>query len=538
MNQTKRTIYTAVFLLLFYVTGGFIDILPVSRIFLLRDISSIYYLALSPVAILYFYRAVTDERIRKYIVVIGSLAALWLVIRIEKYVVFQENITAVRYLWYAYYIPLLMIPQLSFSMALMVDKPNSKRSVFSIISGIVSILFIGVVLTNDLHQLVFQFHNGLRNVDDYSHGTMYFAVFSWTFILMISAVIILLRKCSITANKKLAVVPLVYVTIYFVWIVLISFDKRPIILGAHFGEFPETISFLIDGLIMLCISTGLIPSNISYDKLISTTGFSVQIADNDYKVVYRSPSAIDMTEAQMSKRQFMLDPNTKVIRKNVSGGYAYWQVDISELNQINDELEDVKQTLSEEEEVIRLDNELKEKQAKIDEKSKVYDEIAVRVYNQSIKIEQLSKAAKEKPELFEQNMTRVCVYAAYIKRIANLILLASENERISKVELLLSVSESARHLRKLGVASDVFARFEDDYMLAEEAVLLYETFQYLLEKAGEKLQAISVIIGDDEMKITLEGAVLDLPDSGRGTVEIEDDSSFVTLAMGKERDVL
>lgn len=92
----------------------------------------------------------------------------------------------------------------------------------------------------------------------------------------------------------------------------------------------------------------------------------------------------------------------------------------------------MKQALSEEKELIRIDNELKEKQAKINEKSKVYDEIAVKVYKQSLEIEKLSKEAKEKPELFEQNMAKICVYAAYIKRLANLILLAADNDKIKK----------------------------------------------------------------------------------------------------------
>lgn len=534
MNQTKRTIYTAALLLLLYVVGCILDILPIANVFLLRDSASIYYIVLSLVAILYFYRAFMDECIRRYIVEIGSLVTIWLVIRIEKYVVFEESITVVRYLWYAYYIPLLMIPQLAFSMALMVNKTNAKKSVLHKIFGAVSVILIAVVMTNDLHQWVFHFHNGLRNVDDYSHGTMYFAVFAWTFLLMILAVIILLRKCSVTANKRLVVIPLVYVTICFACLVLLIIDKRQSILGSFLGEFPETISFLMDGLILLCITTGLIPSNISYDKLISTTGFPIQIADHDNKVIYRSPSAADMTEAQMGEKELMLDPDTKVIRKEVSGGHAYWQVDISELNGINAELEDVKQALSEEKEIIRLDIELKEKQAKIDEKSKVYDEIAVRVYSQSMKIEQLTKEAKEKPELFEQDMAKVCVYAAYIKRLANLLLLAADNEVINKVELLLSINESARYLRKLGIPSDVFAIFQEDRMPAEEAVSLYEIYQYLLEEAGENLKAISVIIGDDKMKITVEGAVLDLPEHVKGTVEIEDDVSYVSLDMRKE----
>lgn len=538
MNQTKRTVNAAILMLFLFFIGGILDILPFAEVFMLQDLASVYYLTVSLVAILYFRHSVLDEQIRKYTIAIGSMLTLWLFFRIEKYVTFEESITASRYLWYAYYIPLLMISQLYFSMSLMLNKSSEKKPVFSHICEVVSFLLIGVVLTNDLHQLVFKFNNGLNNIDDYSYNFLYYFIFSWTSILTLTAMFILLHKCSISANKKLVVVPIVYIIIFMVWLVLIFLNIRPVVYGRAIGEVPEIITFLMGGLLVLCISIGLIPSNIGYDKLISTIGFSAQITDADFNVVYQSPSAVDMTEEQMKLKETMLDDNTKMIRKNVSAGYAYWQVDLTELNKINDELEDIKQALSEEKEIIRLDNELKEKQAKIDEKSKVYDDIAIKVYNQSKMMESLSKEAKENKELFEQNMATVCVLAAYIKRLSNLILLASDNEKISKVELLLSINESARYLRKMGIIADVIANFEEDFISSNEAVSIYQAFELLLEQANKNLKAISVIIGDNEIKITLEGAVVDLPENINGTVKIEDDSSFVSLFLEKDGEAI
>lgn len=531
MNQARRTINVAMLMLFLFFVGCILDVLPFFEVFLIRDFPSVYYLTISMVAVLYFYRAILDERIRKYMVAIGSMVALWLFFRIEKYVAFEENVIAVRYLWYAYYIPLLMIPQLLLSVSLMVNRANDKKPKISFVFGTISIILLSVVLTNDLHQMVFKFNDGLDNVDDYSYQIVYYVISVWAFALMISSMVILLHKCSISANKKLVIVPIVYISFFLLWLVLIFLNIQPVVFGRVPGEFPEVISFLTDGMLILFTCIGLIPSNIGYGKLVSTIDFSAQIADADYKVVYHSPSAIDMSKEQMKQTQAMLDENTKMFRKDVSGGYAYWQVDISELNEINSELEDIKETLSEEEEIIRLDNELKEKQAKIDEKSKVYDNVAVKVYNQSAVIESLSKQAKENPKMFEQNMMVVCVFAAYIKRMANLMLLASDNERINKVELLLSINESARYLRKMGVVADVIAQFEDDYIPSSQAVALYEMFQALLEKSIEGLKAISVIIGDDDVKISIEGAAVDLPNA---TIEIDEDTSFVTLPIEKE----
>lgn len=531
MNQTKRTIGMACLLLFLFALGGLIEILPIHEIFLLRDVTSVYYLMTSLVAILYFYRTVIDERIRRYMVAIGSMIALWFVLRIEKYVAFEENVTVSRYLWYAYYIPTIMIPHLSFSLSLMVGKMSNKKPRIILVSGVVSSVLVGLAFTNDLHQLMFRFNNGYNNIDDYTYSLVYYAVFAWSFVIMISAIIILFHKCSITANKKLSLVLAFYIMLFLLWMMVTFLNLRPIVFGRKFGEFTETLSYLMGGVIALCISIGLIPSNIGYDKLISKIGFSAQIADADYKVVYSSYNATDLTTEQMQQSEVMLDQNTKIVRKSISGGYAYWQVDLSELNKINSELEDVKEALSEEKEIIRLDNELKEKQAKIDEKSKVYDNIAVKVYNQSVMIERLSKQAKERPELFEQNMAMVCIFAAYIKRMANLMLLASDSEKINKVELLFSMKESARYLRKMGVVAEIVAKYEDDYISSIQAVAIYEAFQNLLEKANKDLKAISVVVGDDDVKIALEGAVVDLPNS---IVETDDDTSFVTLSIGKE----
>lgn len=534
MNQTKRTVSTAVLLLFLFVVGCFIDVLPIREIFLLRNLPSIYFLIISLIAILYFYRTVIDEKVRKYILAIGGMIAFWFVLRIEKYVAFKENVLVSRYLWYTYYIPTIMIPQLSLSLSLMVGKTENKKSKLTFLFGTVSSMLLSFVLTNDLHQLVFKFNNGLDNIDDYNHSIVYYIVAAWSFLLMISAIIILLHKCSITANKKLAIVLVPYIVVFLAWMILALLNIRLSILGRNFGEFTETFAFLMGGVIALCINVGLIPSNIGYDKLISTIGSSAQIADADYKVVYRSDTAVDMTNDQMQSAGAMLDANTKMVRKNVSGGYAYWQVDISELNAINDELEDIEQALSEEEEIIRLENELKEKQAKIDEKSKVYDDIAVKVNSQSMMIERLSRQAEEQPDLFEQNMAMVCVFATYIKRMANLMLLASDNDKINKIELLLSINESTRYLRKMGIIADVVADFEDNEILSSEAVSLYEIFQYLLEKTNKSLKAISVIIRDNEIKISLEGAIIDLPQGANGIVENDDDIAFVTLFVRKE----
>lgn len=169
-------------------------------------------------------------------------------------------------------------------------------------------------------------------------------------------------------------------------------------------------------------------------------------------VIYRSAEAAALTEEQLSSaRTVMLDENTRLHRKEVSGGFVYWQDDITQLNRINTELAEMGEHLAGEVELLRLQNELQEEWAQIEARSKTYDTIAAEVLPQSRKIAALCSGAERDPSCFGGNKKAVCLLGAYIKRYANLSLIAADQAEVEAEELYLAISESLRQLDNMGV---------------------------------------------------------------------------------------
>jgi hypothetical protein len=66
---------------------------------------------------------------------------------------------------------------------------------------------------------------------------------------------------------------------------------------------------------------GLIPSNAGYGRLFELSALDAQIADSDYRVIYRNANAIPLSREQMAfPSGVSLDRDMRVHRKAVAGG--------------------------------------------------------------------------------------------------------------------------------------------------------------------------------------------------------------------------
>lgn len=536
MSPIKRSFRAMALLIVSYMLLAFLCVLPTEGVFLFQRIASIFAFVLAVSITLYFSARMSDLRVRKYLVAVGGMIVFWSILRAGKYIAFEESESIARHIWYFYYIPMLMIPQLSFQASLSVGVPKNKQlPLIQSITGIFSILCILLVLTNDLHQLVFRFNPDFYNWDaDYSHEPLFWVITGWIYLFLFFSVVVMFRKCRLSASRKLSWIPVIYVSFCAVGLCLLITDNFPKLWGDNLGEFPEIACFMLGGFWILNITVGLVPSNKGYSKLFEEISLAASVSNLDYEVVYQSSTAVPMEKEQLaSLTPVQLDENTIVYRKPVTGGFAYWQVDISELNSINRELEEIKEILVDEEVLLRQENKLKEKAAKIDEKTEVYDAIAVRVLPQSQKIALLSAQTQEDIEKFERNMRLVSIYAVYIKRISNMMLLASEC-RLKKQELALALGETARYLNKAGILTRVSCDTDDLTLPAENIITIYEQFEYLLEQALPTLHAMHITLSGNVLKMSFEGVLLALPKEFKGTVEMDDGITFVRLPIRED----
>lgn len=535
MNNTSHSIRNTGFIFLLFIIGCFLRIFVENQVSFLRHISTLYYVLLAMVMISYFSTCIIDKRIRKYLVAVASMVLFWFVLRGAKYFVFGEIGVIARHLWYLYYVPMLMIPLLSFLAILTIDRKETKGlAVLQFVTVAISVVLIFLILTNDIHQWAFQFPMGIANWDDeYSRGILYYLVWVWDSMLFVACTVVLFRKCRLVSGRQQIWVPVLPV-IFGVFGLLCSMLEIFTINGKQVFNYAETACYTMAGYWIGCLSCGLIISNKGYDILFSLSDIAAQITDKSYHTVYRSKNAVELSREQLrANTNIMINETIRLHRKEIRGGYVYWQNDITELNQINNKLIELREQLDEETELIRLASELQEKRAQLEQKMIVYDTIAIRVQPWLLKISSLTDAVKENPTSFEYNMQRICMYGIYIKRYANMMLLsASRDRKIPSTELHLAVLESLHHLENMGIVAECM-HLEEVEMSLVSALNAYEEFETLLEQALSTVKGVWVVLKNDAMKVTFEDAVVAALEQWNVVVTIEEGSSYVTIPIGE-----
>ena len=217
------------------------------------------------------------------------------------------------------------------------------------------------------------------------------------------------------------------------------------------------------------------------------------------------------------------------------------------MNEINKKLEEVHSLLAEETELIRLENELKEKQVSIEQRTKLYELINARTIAQSKKIADLAEIAlkTEDVRLRNYNAKIICFLGAYIKRYANLMLLAENEKMMSTAELGMAIAESLRYLGNANIPT-AYVGNENVKLPTDDVILLYEIFEKLVENALSDLKAVYVKLENAAgivLKITLEGvsAVLDEDTKEKlfqagilVTIKCEDEISYIRFRLTTE----
>lgn len=502
-------------------------------VFLLRNMSTFLLMAFSLALLLYFAEHIIERDTRKYLVSIAGLITLWIVLRGAKYIAFEETEIVARHIWYLYYIPALLIPLLSLFAALSVGERSKTTPRWKVRLAIaMTLILTALVLSNDLHQLAFRFRPGFALWDTaYQRTPVFYAVYVWIALESIGTIYILFTRCRVSASRRLIWIPMLPALFGIVYLTLYANHAWPRVNGTLFGEMPEAVCFTIAGIWLSLMYIGLIPSNAGYGRLFQLSDLTAQITDRNYQVIFQNPNAASLSiQQRRSDPPISLDQNTRVLRKPIYGGFVYWQDDITELNRINAELWEVSERLSEEAELTRLENELKEERAQIEAKTKTYDMIAVKVLPQSQKIAGLCAQAEHEPERYAADMKTVCVLATYIKRYANLSLLAADHGEIEANELFLSVQESIRAVRETGVPADIFCA-EEGVLPAKCALDAYALFESALEQALPMLRGVQVSIRENTMKCVFEGAALRLSDCGGAELTAEDGTAYLRIPL-------
>lgn len=459
------------------------------------------------------HRRLINQMSRKCLCSIAVLMVFWFFVRSLKYYVFYAP-AALRYGWYCYYIPMLMIPALSFMTAMTMGESDSEkrgRQIRGLL--VVTGCLVVLVLTNDLHQLVFRFPKGQPWTDlAYSYGPGFVLCMLWVGMGLMGTLVLLLKKCK-NPGKKMVWLPFVPMALFFAW--CIANMLRLPVLKIIAGDMTAASCLLIAAVFESCIQCGLIPVNSRYGELFEASrGINAKICDNTLSIRYASKDGSSLEKADMEaaiKQPIMLQPGIRLNSLPVNGGYAFWTEDIRKLVSVYEQLQEVQEELKDRNRLLKLEYKKEKQKKQIEEKNRLYD----LMQNQTIEQFQLIAGYMDELEQcreqaqYQKLLGKILLVGTYLKRRKTLTLSALEKEKIGQEELIRSLRESCDCLSLCGLRGNYYVETELEEITAEKMLLAYDFFEQivelLLEEGGTFFYRLTRIDGKLRLSVDLKG---------------------------------
>ena len=439
-------------------------------------------------------KRIIQVQVRHYLIAVSGLMVFWFVIRSMKYY-FITDIGIARQLWYWYYLPMLFIPLFSLFVAISLGKPENARlsKTALLLLSIPTVLCLLLVLTNDLHQLVFSFPEGEVWTDinnGYTFG--YYIVLGWEILCALAAFVIMIIKCRLSYRKKYLPFLLLASSIVYAFIYVSGVEWMQLI-G---GDITAAQCLMFTGILESCIQCGLIQTNTGYEELFMVSRLGAQITDQGNIVCLASSNAGGLTDEQrMSAKTHpvLADKTTLIKSKPIRFGHVLWQEDVSELTEAIEQIEENCRDLSERNRIRQENLETKKKILSLQEKNRAADVLNRETAGQISMIEHLLTQydTENDAQKREKLLAGAAVLGAYIKRYGNLLLVSHREETADICDLSRCFEDSFVNLELLDVKC--LCTLPADVILATKDMLrIYHTFETILEDCLFDLHSVWV----------------------------------------------
>ena len=482
-----------VFVLLFIVAVIF-TFFPVS-VTKLHHMHAFSYLTMIMLWAFTIRMRITDKFIRDRIQIACFFMVMLFFLRMCKYSFFPGMPMVDTYVWYAYSIPLTFIPLFFFLSALRVEPIKNLKLIERLEKILIAlnIIISLVIMTNEMHSTVYKIT--VHPDKEYTHEWFYYVVLVWRIGLAIGLLIVLARKCSITATKRKWYIPAICILTgctLLIWYLING--GAPKIAGHKLFQLQEALCIPYIVGIESIIQIGMIPANTGYGKLFSLLSVNAGIYNNKAEQIATSSDW----------KQIKEDEDHTICKEPISGGYVTWIRDTSAINELNRSLIDVRESLKDENELIKHENKIRAERIGLETRNRLYNRIAKAVRTRAIRVDELLSKIETKNE--DENSTDIIyamVLSAYIKRMGNLILISDEKKTVSSGELFLAVRESLEYLKLRGC----ICQAEQDRSMelpSRLALLAYELFEEVIEDIWLRANTISVaIICNNDLEMTI-----------------------------------
>ena len=444
------------------------------------------------------YYKLYDKKTRRYILFIGILIVFWMLIRIIRGVTIDINIK--RICWYLYYLPLIFIPTLFYVCSnSLLSKMNKTRKIF--IYLISSILLI-LVLTNDFHELVFKFNNGIYFHNDYNHYIGYYLIFIWIFYLFGGGMIKLaINRLKIKKDLKVFL-PLVVLLLGLIYTYLYILDVP------YIRETNMSIvnSVLICLGIELAFYLDLIPNNKKYIQKFFNSNLDMAIISLDGKTKYTTcsfkviPNFILDDIKNNKVKQIYQKKNIVYDIKENKDSYVILRKDLTNIFKLKEEMLKQQKELLKQQESMKLEEKTKRELYEI----KIRKDTINRVEK---KLEEKRLEAKKilmKDDIKREDLEKVKRIIIYSKKKSMLIISEMNNEIYNEESIKILLNELIVGMSSLNIEGLVVVK---NKMNIKGRIMsyLYDIVYELIENS--KNNAVMIYVFSNNNMVNLKAVI-------------------------------
>lgn len=444
------------------------------------------------------YYKLYDNKTRRYILFIGILIVFWMLIRIIRGVTIDINIK--RICWYLYYLPLIFIPTLFYVCSnSLLSKMNKTRKIF--IYLISSILLI-LVLTNDFHELVFKFNNGIYFHNDYNHYVGYYLIFIWIFYLFGGGMIKLaINRLKIKKDLKVFL-PLIVLLLGLIYTYLYILDVP------YIRETNMSIvnSVLICLGIELAFYLDLIPNNKKYIQKFFNSNLDMSIISLDGNTKYTTcsfkviPNFILDDIKNNKVKQIYQKKNIVYDIKENKDSYVILRKDLTNIFKLKEEMLKQQKELLKQQESMKLEEKTKRELYEI----KIRKDTINRVEK---KLEEKRLEAKKilmKDDIKREDLEKVKRIIIYSKKKSMLIISEMNNEIYNEESIKILLNELIVGMSSLNIEGLVVVK---NKMNIKGRIMsyLYDIVYELIENS--KNNAVMIYVFSDNNMVNLKAVI-------------------------------
>lgn len=443
---------------------------------------------------------IIQPQVRRLLTSVSVLMIFWITVRTIRYSL-DECIWLMRYLWYLYYLPMLLIPLLAVFVALSLGKPDNFRlPKWIVYLYLPTIALLLLVLTNDLHQFVFVFpEDAIVWGNDYRYAFGYFPTIGWMILCSVTALVIMLIKCRIPHSRTVLMLPFVPAIMLLIYGILYCF--RVPWLRFHMGDMTVVFCLFIAATLESCIQCGLIQSNTGYDELFMVSRLGAQITDQENTVCLASFNARELTKEQRISALTQTVPadNRMLVKSQPIGfGHVLWQEDVAELTEVIEQIEENCRDLAERNRIRQENLETRKKILALQEKNRVNDLLHREIAGQIDRIDRM--LAQYDRETDDRKRSRLLAGAAvvgsYIKRYGNLLLAGERTKETDIRDLARCFEESFVNLELLGV-NCLHTLPSGIFLATKDMLQVYRSFEMAVEACLYDLSHVWIYMRDN-----------------------------------------